>query len=58
MKVSKKTLWTVGTLGTVAMGGVGWAWKTLHRIRERVADEIFLQHELETLEGEGGICLS
>ena len=58
MSISKKTLWTVGTLGTIAMGGVGWAIKTLHRVKERVADRKFLQQELAILEGEGGICLS
>ncbi len=55
MKISKTMLWT--TIGTIAAGGVGVFLRAIHRCRERVFEEKFLQQELDVLEGEGGICL-
>ncbi len=49
-------LW--GTIGTMAMSGVGLLIRTVSRYRAKLFDQRFLQHELAVLEGEGGICLS
>ena len=56
MKLSKTMLW--GTIGTMAMSGVGLMIRTISRYRAKLSEQQFLQQELAVLEGEGGICHS
>jgi hypothetical protein len=56
MKISRTMLWT--TVGTMAAGGVGLLVKAVQRQREKQFDQQLLEHEIDVLEGEGGICLS
>ncbi|MDB6024278.1 MAG: hypothetical protein JWM68_501 [Verrucomicrobiales bacterium] len=55
MNILKTMLWT--TVGTMAATGVGLIIEITRRYRERVFEKEFEQHELQVLEGEGGICL-
>lgn len=56
MNVSKKLLWT--TVGTMAVGCLGYMLTTVRHYRRKVSDREFLKQELAVLEGEGGICLT
>lgn len=54
MKLSKTILWAVGG---IAMAGMAYAYKAALNYREKAFEEKLVKQELETLEGEGGICL-
>ena len=55
MRLSKATMLALGSL---AVAGAGYVYKTLVDHRDKVFDKKLTEQELEILEGEGGICLS
>ena len=45
-------------LAAIAGALIGYAYKVVMCHRDKVFDAKLVEHELEVLEGEGGICLS
>jgi hypothetical protein len=48
----------LGTVGTVAMAGLGCVYGFAASHRAKLHENEMVRQELEVLEGEGGICLS